>query len=163
MNITPTEQHQWLQSLIGRWHYESQCNMSPDQPPATFTGTEVVKPLGKLWIIAEGEGTMPDGEPALTRLTLGYDPQLACYVGTFVGSMMTFQWVYRGQLSADRKILTLDTEGPICGPTGFGNSMAKYQDITEIINENERVFRSQILDENGTWQQIMSSRYTRID
>lgn len=161
MNTSPTEHHQWLQTLIGRWHFQSQCNTDPGQAPVTFSGIETVKPVGPLWIVAEGEGSMPDGSTALTRLSLGFDPEADCYTGNFICSMMTFQWIYRGHRSSDGRILTLDTEGPVCGPSGFSSERARYQDIIEIVSDDERIFRSQMLDNKGVWQPVMHSRYTR--
>ena len=45
-------------------------------------------------------------------MTLGFDPQKGGYVGTWIGSMTSFLWIYRGTLDRVEKILTLDTEGP---------------------------------------------------
>ena len=55
---------------------------------------------------------MPDGTPATTQITLGYDPAKKRFVGTWLGSMMTHLWIYDGELSADERTLTLSSEGP---------------------------------------------------
>ena len=55
--------------------------MGPDQPPMKSTGVDVVRSLGGLWIIAEGEGEMPGGGTAKTIMTLGYDPRLGATWG----------------------------------------------------------------------------------
>jgi uncharacterized protein DUF1579 len=47
-------------------------------------------------------------------MTLGYDPEKKQYVGTWVGSMMSYLWVYDGSLDAEEKVLTLNAEGPSC-------------------------------------------------
>jgi len=62
--------------------------VGPDQLSSKTKGTEVVRSLGGLWIVSEGEGEMPDGGTGKTVMTLGYDPQNNRYVGTFIGSMM---------------------------------------------------------------------------
>jgi Protein of unknown function (DUF1579) len=69
MEVTPQKEHQWLDQLIGKWTYESECSMGPDQPPSKFKGTEVVRSLGGVWMIAEGEGEMPDGSLGQTIMT----------------------------------------------------------------------------------------------
>ena len=58
-----------------KWLYEGEMTMEPDKPPVKFNGTENVRSLGGLWILAEGQGEMPGSGSATTILTLGYDPQ----------------------------------------------------------------------------------------
>ena len=38
------------------------------------SGTETVRAIGEFWILAEGQGTMPDGESVTMTFTVGYDP-----------------------------------------------------------------------------------------
>jgi Protein of unknown function (DUF1579) len=157
MQATPQKEHQWLDRLIGKWTYESECIMGPDQPPSKFKGTEVVRSLGGVWIIAEGEGEMPDGSLGKTIMTLGFDPQKDRFVGTFIGSMMTHLWPYNGSLDADEKILTLDSEGP-----NFSESaIAPYQDIIEFVGDDHKILTSKILMDDGTWNHFMTAHYHR--
>src|SRR5690606_14313146 len=107
----PTAEHQWLQQLVGEWKMEGSAT-TPDGGTMNSIGTETVKSLGGLWIIGEGEGSMPDGSPAQMRVTIGFDASKGKFVGSWVGSMMTGQWVYEGELDEARKVLTLNTEGP---------------------------------------------------
>lgn len=103
MQAEPQKQHHWLQQLVGEWIYETEVAMGLDQPSEKATGTETVRSLGDLWILAEGQGEMPGCGEANTMMTLGYDPQKQRYVGTWVGSMMTYLWLYDGELDADEK------------------------------------------------------------
>ncbi|AFZ18841.1 Protein of unknown function (DUF1579) [Allocoleopsis franciscana PCC 7113] len=75
MPVQPQKEHQWLQKLVGEWTYETEGLMEPEQPPVKSTGTETVRSLGGLWILAEGQGEMPGCGPATTLMALGYDPQ----------------------------------------------------------------------------------------
>lgn len=157
MQVSLQKEHQWLEKFIGEWTYESECSMGSEQPPSKFLGVEVVRSLGGLWTIGEGEGEMPDGSIGKTIMTLGYDPQSDRYIGTFIGSMMTHLWIYNGSLDADRKILTLDTEG-----LNFSESaMTKYQDIIEFVSDDHRILKSQILDDDGNWNHFMTAHYRR--
>jgi Protein of unknown function (DUF1579) len=157
MHTKPQAEHQWLDKFIGHWISETECSMGPEQPPSKTTGTEVVCSLGGLWIVAEGEGEMPDQETGRTIMTLGYDPQSDRYIGTFIGSMMTHLWIYSGSLDADGKVLTLDTEGP-----NFSQSaMAKYKDIIEFVSDDHRIMTSQILGDDGNWLRFMTAHYRR--
>jgi len=67
----PQKEHHWLQKLVGDWTYESDASMGPDQPTVKCGGTENVRSLGGLWVLAEGQGEMPGGAPATTLITLG--------------------------------------------------------------------------------------------
>ena len=154
MQAEPQKQHQWLDRFIGEWTWESECNMGADQPPTKTIGTEVVRSLGGLWIIAEGVGGA-DGCSGKTIMTLGFDPQNDRFVGTFIASMMTHLWPYNGSLNAAEKILTLDSEGP------SENAIAKYQDIIEFISDDHRVLKSQILGDDGNWNQFKTAHYRR--
>ncbi|MFO0891350.1 MAG: DUF1579 domain-containing protein [Isosphaeraceae bacterium] len=154
----PSPEHHWLHKLVGRWAFESECVMGPDQPPMKTTGAETVRSLGGLWTI--GEGTMGAGEQSGSSvMTLGYDPRGKHFVGTFVASCMTHLWPYRGTLDAAGKVLTLDSEGPSFAGDG---TMAKYQDIIEFIDDDHRVLRSRFLLPDGTWQSFMTAHYRRV-
>lgn len=158
MHAEPQQEHKWLHKLVGEWTYEHECSMGPDQPPMKATGTESVRSIGGLWTIGEGQGEMPDGGPATTIMTLGYDPHTKRFVGTFIGSMMTHLWVYNGTLDASGKVLTLDTEGPdFSGAPG----LVAYQDTIEFVDDNHRTLSSQLRGPDGQWHKFMTAHYRR--
>ncbi len=160
MNAQPQKEHEWLQRFVGEWTFEGEATMEPGKPPAKFTGTESVRSLGGLWILAEGQGEVPcsTGGYATTLVTLGYDPEKKKYVGTFVGSMMTNLFSYEGTLDATGRILTLDTEGP--DMSGAAKT-AKYQDVIEAKSDDHRVLRSRMLGGDGNWHEFMAVHYRR--
>jgi Protein of unknown function (DUF1579) len=159
MNTAPPQkEHQWLQKLVGEWAYEGEATMEPGKPPETFKGTESVRSLGGFWVVAEGRGEMPGGEPATTIMTLGYDPRTKRYVGTFVASMMAHLWVYDGALDARERALSLDAEGPGMAPDA---PMASYRDVIEFESDDHRVLTSQTLGEDGQWHRFMTAHYRR--
>lgn len=152
-------EHQWLHKLVGTWSMEAECSMGPDQPPAKTKGTEVVRSLGGMWTIGEGEGEMPGSEAkANSIMTLGFDPGTTRFVGTFVVSCMAQLWVYHGSLDAAEKVLTLDTEGP----SFTGNGTAKYQDTIEFLDDDHRTLSSQLQTEDGQWVEFMTAHYRRV-
>jgi len=154
----PSPEHQWLHKLLGQWTIESECTTGPDQPPMKTKGIESVRSLGGLWTI--GEGTMgPEGETGYSVMTLGYDPRGKHFVGSFIASMMTHFWPYKGSLDADGKVLTLDSEGPSFAGDG---TMSKYQDIIEFIDDDHRVLSSRVLQPDGTWIPFMTAHYRRV-
>jgi len=158
MQIEPQQEHQWLQQLVGEWTYEAEATMVPGQPPSKFEGSESVRSLGGLWVLAEGQGEMPGCGAVTTMLTLGYDPQKKRYLGTWIGSMMSHLWVYDGALDAAEKVLTLDAEGPDMAGTG---KMAKYQDVVEFESDDHRVLTSHALGDDGKWHRFMTAHYRR--
>ena len=133
--------------------------MEPGQPASKFEGSERVRSLGGLWILAEGQGEMPGCGAATTLLTLGYDPQKQRYVGTWIGSMMTHLWVYNGTLDATGRVLTLNAEGPHMAAEG---KMAQYKDVIEFTSEDYRVLTSYVLGEDGEWHRFMLAHYRRL-
>jgi hypothetical protein len=154
----PQAEHEWLQRLVGEWTFETEPMKGPDGTEAKHRGTDRVRPLGRYWVIGEGEGDMPGGGTAELRMTLGYDVEKKRFVGTWVGSMMPHLWVYDGELDAGRKILTLNADGPSMAGDG---SMAKYQDIIEFRSDDHRLLRSQVLQKDGTWNHFMTAHYRR--
>ena len=167
MIAEPQKEHHWLQKLVGDWTYESEASMGPDTPPISCEGTESVRSIGGLWIVAEGQGDWivaegkretPGGPPMTTLLTIGYDPQTKRFVGTFIGSMMANLWVYDGELDEAEKVLTLNAEGPDFTQPG---KTGKYKDVIEFKNEDHRLFTSHALGDDGQWHQFMTANYRR--
>lgn len=157
MHSEPQKEHQWLQKLVGEWTYETEAVMA-DQSLEKATGTERVRSLGELWVVAEGQGEMPCGGTATTMMTLGYDSQKQRYAGTWVGSMMDYLWVYDGELNATKNTLTLYNQGPSMSGNG---KMAKYKDVIEFKDNDHRVMTSHALSDDGQWHQFMTVNYSR--
>jgi hypothetical protein len=153
-----TEQHRWLQQLVGDWVYESTVASGPGKSE-TFSGTDRVRALGDFWIVADGEGEFPGDGPARMAVTLGYDPLRKRFIGTFIHSMMSYLWHYDGELDGTRRILTLESTGP--GMNG-AEATARYRDMIEIVDESHRMLTSQTLRADGMWEQFMAARYTRV-
>jgi hypothetical protein len=158
MQAQPQKEHAWLQKLVGEWTFEAESLMGPGQPAGRSQGSERVRSLGGLWVLAEGCGEMPGGGSGTTLIALGYDPARKRFVGTFLGSMMTHLWVYDGELDPTGKVLTLDTEGPSFTDEG---KMVKYKDVIEIRSDDHRVLSSLALGDDGTWHRFMTANYRR--
>lgn len=157
-NVEPQKEHQWLHKLIGEWTSECEASMGPDQPVQTFRGTETVRSLGGIWTLGESQGEMPDGDVMTTLMTLGYDPEKKRFVGTFIGSMMTYLWIYDGELNEAETALTLNAEGPDFTQPG---KTAKYKDVIEFKSDDHRVLSSSALGDDGEWHEFMTAHYRR--
>jgi hypothetical protein len=155
MAAKPLKEHDALQRLVGQWRTEARM---PDGSVEKHEGTEIVRSLGGLWFIAEGHhGKLPDGSDATTIMTIGFDPKQNCYVGTFIGSMMTHLWHYKnGRMLGNT--LSLEAEGPRMD--GSGGS-ALYRDSITFENDDHRVLTSEIRGDDGRWQPFMRADYYR--
>ena len=158
MDAKPQKQHQWLEQLVGDWTSEAECSMEPGKPAETFRGTERVRSLGGLWVVAEGQGEMPGGGPATTVMSLGYDPLTQRFTGTFIGSMMTHLWIYDGALDAAERVLTLEADGPSMADQ---TKMATYRDVIEFKSPDHRVLTSHARGDDGQWYAFMTAHYRR--
>jgi hypothetical protein len=158
---TPQKEHKWLEKFLGEWTSEAEMSTEPGKPAEKCRGTESVRSLGGLWIVAEGRGEMPGGGQATMILTLGYDPERKRFVGTWIGSMMTHLWVYDGGLDASERVLTLEAEGPSMAESGSQSKSATYRDIIEFKSDDHRVLTSNMLGDDGTWRQFMTAHYRR--
>jgi hypothetical protein len=155
--VDQQEEHRWLQKLIGKWTYESEAIMGPDAPPVKSTGTETFRGMGEFWFVGEGDITMPDGNSFQTMLTVGYDTEAKRYTGSWIGSMMTKLWVYDGFREGNS--LHLESKGP--SMTGDGTTVT-YRDSIEIVDDDHRIFTSQVQGADGTWTRFMTAHYRRV-
>ncbi|MBW9115883.1 DUF1579 domain-containing protein [Rhizobium cauense] len=146
------EEHRFLEKLVGVWDVAAP-EMSGDQ-----RWTEIVRSLHGIWFVGEGSGQMPGGGAATTILTLGYSAARGKYIGSWIGSMMDYMWVYEGDLSPDGKVLNLYTRGP-----DFENAGAEQDYREQIIftDDDHRTFNSSAKQPDGSWKQFMEAHYTR--
>lgn len=149
--------HLWLHQLVGEWTAVSEASMGPGTEPIRIESTEKVRSIGGLWIQGEGSATF-DGKPFTSILTLGYDVQKKTFVGSWIDSMQTHMWVYRGSLDEKRRVLTLDTEGPSFDDP---SKTSRYRDAFEIVDADTRTLRSSVLGEGGEWTTFMTAEYRR--
>jgi hypothetical protein len=151
------EQHRWLEQLAGDWTMTSEMSMGPGTEPMTMEATEHARSLGGLWLVAEGTASI-DGDPFHSILTLGYDPETETFVGTWIDTMQTHLWSYRGKLDDARKVLTLDTEGP-----GFDDptKTSKYRDAIEVLGPDRKVLTSSVQLADGSWSTFLRAEYQR--
>jgi hypothetical protein len=147
----PEKEHKWLQRFLGEWIAEGEDGI----------GTETGRAMGDVWIVVEGSGGMPGGDDSITQvtqLTLGYDPTRKRFVGSWVGSMMAYQWVYDGELDAAGNVLTLNCEGPAFDGSG---KMMPYRDVHEFVSDDHRQLKAYTQNEDGTWNHFMTTDYRR--
>ncbi|ANL20978.1 MULTISPECIES: DUF1579 domain-containing protein [Rhizobium] len=145
------KEHSFLERLVGDW------SVSAPEMSDGNDWAETVRSLHGIWFVAEGTGHMPDGKPATTILTLGYNAEKNKYVGSWIGSMMDYMWVYEGEVDASGNVLDLYTTGPDFSGDGF----ADYRECITFVDDNHRTFTSSARQEDGSWKQFMEAHYIR--
>jgi hypothetical protein len=153
----PTDEHAWLQQLVGEWTAVAEANMGPGVAPMKVDCTESMRSIGGLWVVGEGSAIF-SGVTVTSMLTIGYDPTKKTFVGSWVDSTQTHMWTYLGKLDETRTTLILEAEGPdFVDPT----KTAHYRDIIELLGKDKRVLTSWVLDANGNWTSLMRAEYAR--
>lgn len=152
----PTDEHRWLQQLVGDWTFSGECQTPEGSMPQS--GRQTIRPFGDLWLQIESENEA-GGEVMRSIITLGYDPASAKFVGSFIATMMTHFWVYEGVRQPDGKTLPLKCKGPrFDGAPG----LADYEDVITIIAKDTYELRGRVKQDDGTWVDFMTTRYTRV-
>jgi hypothetical protein len=155
MQTQPVEQHAWLRRWVGSWSFEGEMATEPGKEPMRWQGVEVVRAVGDLWIVGEMEWTMFGGA-SRAMLTVGFDPKKGRFVGSWIGSMTAYMWVYDGWLEGGE--LVLEAAGESFVEPG---TMTMFRDITQLVGDDERRFRAMMRDAQGEWKQFMSVVYRR--
>lgn len=100
---------------------------------------------------------MPDGKEATSILTLGYNAAKGKYIGSWIGSMMDYMWVYEGEVDASGNVLDLYTRGP----DFTGEGLADYREQIIFVDADHRSFISSTRQPDGSWKQFMEAQYAR--
>lgn len=156
MHVELTKEHHWLDQMVGEWSCEMEAAMSPGGPTEAHQSRERVRSLGGAWVLCEGE--MGSDGSHQTLMTLGYDPAKGRFVGSFIGSMMTNQWIYEGELDESGNALVLSTHGP----SVEGGGTTDYRDTVEIRGPDHRVLTSTYRRADGEWTLFMTAHYRRV-
>jgi hypothetical protein len=149
---SPQKEHEWLKQLEGDWVTESEAVMGPGQAPVKCKWSEVVRSIGGFWTIGEMKSDIM-GTPVTGIMTLGYDPKIKKYIGSWVCSVDGHFWKYEGTVDAAGKVLTLNTEGPNMAAPG---KMTKMKDVIEIKSKDHKVLTSYMQGDDGQWVRIMT-------
>lgn len=127
----PGEQHRLLAKLEGSWLTRTRAVVEPGKPPMESTGTcEQKMILGGHYLQQEYAGDMM-GE-AFTGINLiGFDNHTKQYVSTWIDSMSTAIYYFRGSASADGRTITQESsyDDPVRGPM-------LWRSVTHIVDDD---------------------------
>ncbi len=152
----PVAQHEWLQQFAGDWESEVEIFFDPAGPPMQTTGREKLRMLGGFWLISESTSDC-EKMPYSNIITIGYSPAKGKYIGSCVDSMMAKMWIYEGTVSGNK--ITLATEGECPDKPG---KVRQFSESLELVDQDHKVFKSQIQQDDGTWQTCLVVKATRV-
>ena len=153
----PTDQHKWLHQLVGDWDVTIEAMGEAGGEGQKMESSESVRKLGELWVIGEGKATF-GGTEFRSMITLGFDPAEKAFVGSWIDTVQTHMWTYRGKLDEQKKVLTLEAKGPSFTNPG---TMADYRDVIEMKSPDHRTLTSSVRGEDGEWVTFMRADYRR--
>ena len=153
----PTKEHEWLKQFVGEWETDMEAIMAPGQPPMKCKGSMNSKAVGPFWVLNELKGEMM-GIQTVGFQTIGYDPAVKKYVGTWCDSMTDHLWKYSGTIDSTGKTLTLEADGPNFTQPG---KTSKYRDVYEFKSKDHIVATSFMLGDDGKWTVFMNGTMKR--
>jgi hypothetical protein len=149
----PTEHHALLERTVGVW------KTSLDMPAYGIEGspgTVTRRMIGKLWQVDDYEGDMM-GMPFHGLGVTGYDTEKKKCVGMWIDSMGDRLTTFEGSYDEASKTLRFDYPGR--NPMTGEEQMETHE--TQLISDDEMVFRMLWPSENGQKQEVMRIRYER--
>lgn len=136
---------EWMDGLLGDWKFEGRS--VPDDPEHRQTGVEQVTRRGA-WLVIEGEDY---------RFQLARVPESSRIKGDFIHRDDPHLWTYEGVIESDGRF-HLRSRGPDMEGNG---GEADYDDVFEIVSENERRSVGRVRDADGTWRDFNHTTYRR--
>ncbi len=159
MLTSPSEAHQALEPLVGKWTYTGSFWMSPEAQAEEMTGTaEISMIYGGRFLKQEFEGPWM-GETFYGLGFTGYDNIKGEYVSTWLDSMSTGIMTVTGQYDPGTK--TLKQSGThSCPLTG---EKARYsRSEWTVIDRDHSTYTSYMAGPGGKEFKAMEINYTRV-
>jgi hypothetical protein len=152
---SPRPQHALLQRFAGEWKFEKRSASEGGSEPETLGSGEVrAELLGGFFVVCHWTGNLYGGDYKAVQ-TLGFDVARSAYVGSWVDSIMSYQWPLSGSYEGDGKELVIQAIGP--GPSGDTKT---FRERYQFDSPDSITIVAQML--NGeTWVTFMTTRLTR--
>lgn len=155
---SPTEYHKALAREAGVWDAKTTFWMSPDASPMEGTAVETNTMLGQFWLVSDFEGGIGN-IPFKGHATLGYDPKIEKYTGTWVDTMGPYLYTMEGTYDVSTHTLTMMSTGRNV-QTGKEETT---KNVTQYKDENTKVFTiyGPSEEEGEEWWKMMEIEYTK--
>ncbi|HEY3347067.1 MAG TPA: DUF1579 domain-containing protein [Nitrospirota bacterium] len=152
----PSAPHKMLARLEGSWITRTRGFAEPSKPPVESTGTcEQKMILGEHYLQQEYTGDMM-GETFTGINIIGYDNHAKRYVSTWIDSMSTAIYYFRGTASADGKTITQECsyDDPLRGSL-------LWRSVTRIVDDDTMEYEMYITPKGGKEVKEMEMTVTR--
>ena len=153
---SPTEQHEWLQQLVGTWDSKATITIPGGGGSFETEGVSENRMMGGFWLVSEVTSDYGGQEmPALQQI--GFDPKKQSFIGTWTDASASRLWTYEGRLSDDGKTLNLESEGP-----NFltGKGTAEFRD-SYTVESPDRLKAESFIKQDGKWVPVVEGVATR--
>ena len=152
----PGAPHEMLARLEGSWITRTRGFAEPGKPPVESTGfCEQKMILGGHYLQQVYTGDMM-GETFTGINIIGYDNHTKMYVSTWIDSMSTNIYYFRGTASADGRTITQESsyDDPLRGPL-------LWRSVTKVVDENTLEYEMFITPKGGREAKEMEMTLTR--
>ncbi len=152
----PGEPHKMLARLEGSWTTRTRAITEPGKPPVESFGTcEQRMILGGHYLQQEFMGDMM-GETFTGINIIGFDNHTKRYVSTWIDSMNTAIYYFRGTASADGRTITQEAsyDDPVRGPM-------LWRSVTRIVDDDTMEYEMYITPKGGKEAKEMDMTVTR--
>ena len=152
---SPQPEHKLLERFAGEWKFERMSAPDDGSKPENLGSGDVrAELLGGFFVVSRWAGKLYGGDYKAVQ-TLGFDVDKSAYAGTWVDSIMSYQWQLNGSYESDNKEFVVQATGP--GPSG---GTKKYRERYQFHSADSITIVAQML--NGEkWVTFMTTRLTR--
>ena len=105
----PTAEHNRLLETVGEWTGVLEMDMG--QGPMKMDCTETITAVGQFWVTSDFHCDFMGGE-FHGASNLGYDPESATYMGTWIDSSTSHLTIQKGHFDEAKNAIILEYEGP---------------------------------------------------
>lgn len=152
----PGAPHKLLARMAGSWTTRTRAIVEPGKPPVESTGTcEQKMILGGHYLQQEYTGDMM-GETFTGINIIGYDNHTKVYVSTWIDSMSTAIYYFRGSASADGRTITQESsyDDPVRGPL-------LWRSVSRIVDDDTMEYEMYVTPKGGKEAKEMEMTVTR--
>jgi hypothetical protein len=152
---TPQPEHKLLERFAGEWRFEKLSAPAEGSKPVNMGSGDVrAEMLGGFFVVCRWAGQLYGGD-YISVQTLGFDVAKSAYAGTWVDSVMSYQWQLSGSYDSESNELVVQATGP-----GPGGGTMEFRERYRFDSADSITIIAQMLD-GEKWVTFMTTRLTR--